>query len=231
MRVRVFSSCLTEIYYPGVMPAALGVLGALGVEAVSLKGATCCGQAFMNSGHPEMAKKVGRKLFRSILASEDPVVFTSGSCAFFVREHYPRLFGIGIGIDELCFEFTEFIARALEADIEGALKDPVRAAYHPACHLLRGLKLKDEPFALLSRIKNLELVRINKEETCCGFGGIFSAVYPEVSDRMADEKAQALRDAGAELFVSTDAGCLRRVEKSGLKATHIAEILWAGMRP
>ncbi len=231
MRVRVFSSCLTEIYYPGVMPAALGVLGALGVEAVPLEGVTCCGQAFFNSGHPDMAKKVGQRLFKSIVESEEPVVMLSGSCTVFVKEHYPRLFGIGMGIDGGCFEFTEFLARALEADIKGALNEPVRAAYHPACHLLRGLKLKDEPFALLSRIENLELVRINKEETCCGFGGIFSAVYPEVSARMADEKAIALRDAGAEVFVSADAGCLRRVEKSGFKAAHIAEVLWAGMRP
>jgi L-lactate dehydrogenase complex protein LldE len=59
---------------------------------------------------------------------------------------------------------------------------------------------------------------------------MFSAVCPEVSSKMADEKAQAVRDAGANVVVSADAGCLRRMERSGIKAMHIAELLWAGMK-
>jgi L-lactate dehydrogenase complex protein LldE len=220
---------MTEIHYPGVLSAAIGVLGSLGLDAVPLEGATCCGQAFYNSGHPDMARKVGRNLFYAIEASDDPIIILSGSCAQFVREHYPWLFGIGMGIDEVCFEFTEFITRVAGADIRGSLGKPMKAAYHPACHLLRGLKLKDEPIALLREIDNLELVRIHKEETCCGFGGVFSAVYPEVSAKMAEEKARTIMDAGADVVVAADAGCLRRMERSGVKTIHIAELLWMGM--
>jgi L-lactate dehydrogenase complex protein LldE len=221
---------MTEIHFPGVRSAAAGVLGSLGLDVVPLEGATCCGQAFYNSGHPDMARKVGRNLFYAIEASDDPIIMLSGSCAHFVREHYPRLFGIGMGIDEVCFEFTEFITRIAGVDIKGSLGRPLKAAYHPACHLLRGLKIKDEPINLLSEIENLELLRINKEETCCGFGGVFSAIYPEVSSTMADEKVRAIRDAGADVVVSADAGCLRRMEKNGIKAMHIAELLWMGMK-
>jgi L-lactate dehydrogenase complex protein LldE len=177
-----------------------------------------------------MARKVGRNLFYAIEASDDPIIMLSGSCTQFVREHYPRLFGIGMGIDEVCFEFTEFVTRIAGADIKGSLVEPMKAAYHPACHLLRGLKLKEEPFNLMQGIKNLELIRIEKEETCCGFGGVFSAIYPEVSSKMADEKVQAIRDAGADVVISADAGCLRRMERSGIKAMHIAELLWMGMK-
>lgn len=221
---------MTEIYYPGVRSAAAGVLGSLGLDAVPLEGATCCGQAFYNSGHPDMAWKVGRNLFYAIESSDDPIIILSGSCANFVREQYPGLFGIGMGIDEVCFEFTEFITKVAGADIKGSLDKPMKAAYHPACHLLRGLKLKEEPFDLLRGIGNLELMRINKEDTCCGFGGVFSAVYPEVSSKMAEEKAQAVKDSGADVVVSADAGCLRRLERSGIKTMHIAELLWAGMK-
>lgn len=221
---------MTEMYYPGVAPAALEVLDALGVEASPLKGVTCCGQAFFNSGHPAMARKVGRRLFESIMESEAPVVMVSGSCAHFVRERYPTLFGKDASPGGRCFEFTEFIAGKLKADIGGTLKKPLRAAYHPSCHLLRGLKLKDEPFEILRSIENLELLHINKEETCCGFGGIFSAVYPEVSARMAAEKAEAIRETGASAFISSDAGCMRRIESVGIRAIHIAELLRDGLK-
>jgi L-lactate dehydrogenase complex protein LldE len=221
---------MTEIHYPRVRRAAAGVLGSLGLDAVPLEGATCCGQTFYNSGHPDMARKVGRSFFYAIEASDDPIIMLSGSCTQFVREHYPRLFGIGMGIDEVCFEFTEFVTRIAGADIKGSLDKPLKAAYHPACHLLRGLKLGEEPIALLRGIENLDLMRIHKEDTCCGFGGVFSAVYPEVSSRMAEEKVQAIRDAGAAVVVSADSGCLRRMERSGIRAMHIAELLWIGMR-
>ncbi len=221
---------MTEIHYPDVRSAAIGVLGSLGLDVVSLEGATCCGQAFYNSGHPDMAWKVGRNLFYAIEASDDPIVMLSGSCTHFVRKHYPVLFGIGTSIDEVCFEFTEFITRVAGADIKGSLGEPLISAYHPACHLLRGLKIKEEPLNLLRGIDNLELVRIHKEETCCGFGGVFSAVYPEVSSKMAEEKAKTVKDAGADVVVSADAGCLRRMERSGIKAMHVAELLWMGIR-
>jgi len=221
---------MTEIHYPGVLEAATGVLGSIGLEAAPLDGVTCCGQAFFNSGHPEMARKVGRSLFYAIENSPDPVIVLSGSCAQFIREHYPRLFGIGMDIDESCFEFTEFITRLAGAEIKGRLATPMRAAYHPACHLLRGIGLREEPFALLRGIENLELVKVHKEETCCGFGGVFSAVYPEVSRKMAEEKVGTIRDAGADVVVAADAGCLRRMELSGLRAMHVAELLWMGVR-
>jgi L-lactate dehydrogenase complex protein LldE len=221
---------LTDVHYPRVRDAAVGVLEALGLEAVPLEGVTCCGQAFYNSGHPDLARKVGRNLFLSIEASDDPIIILSGSCTHFIRGHYPRLFGIGMGIDEVCFEFTEVITRFTGAEIMGRLENPLKAAYHPSCHLLRGLKLRDEPFGLLGGIDNLELVRVNKEETCCGFGGVFSAVYPEVSAKMAEEKAGTILDAGADVVVAADAGCLSRMERSGVSAMHIAELLWMGMK-
>lgn len=229
MKARLFSSCMTGICYPRVLDDARAVLGALGVEAAPLRGATCCGQAFMNSGHPEMAKKVGRGLFKSISESQEPAVMLSGSCAFFVREHHPRLFGAGADIAGRCFEFTEFLFKVLNADIKGSLKKPLRAAYHPSCHLLRGIKLKDEPFSILMGIEGLDLVRIEKEATCCGFGGVFSAIYPEVSERMAEEKVRAIREAGADAVVAADAGCMRRIERSGMRAVHIAEVLREAM--
>ena len=72
---------------------------------------------------------------------------------------------------------------------------------------------------------------IPETDTCCGFGGLFSVKYPEISARMADDKLAAAKSKGANMLVGGDLGCLlhlagrasRRGDKIDIR--HSAEIL------
>ena len=69
---------------------------------------------------------------------------------------------------------------------------------------------------------------------CCGFGGTFCVKYPDISDKMVDDKAADIVATGAEAVLAGDLGCLlniagklsRRGER--IEVRHVAEIL-AGM--
>jgi L-lactate dehydrogenase complex protein LldE len=71
------------------------------------------------------------------------------------------------------------------------------------------------------------------EETCCGFGGVFSVIYPEVSRAMMEAKLRAIEESGAEVVVACDAGCLMNIAggleqtRSRVKAMHLIEVLTA----
>ena len=57
----------------------------------------------------------------------------------------------------------------------------------------------------------------NREwSTCCGGGGGFEAVFPELSEILAVNRAKELCDTGAEIIVTNCPGCLMQI-KSGLK--------------
>ena len=45
-------------------------------------------------------------------------------------------------------------------------------------------------------------------ETCCGFGGTFCIKYPDISVRMAADKAADIAATGAETLLAGDLGCL-----------------------
>ena len=68
----------------------------------------------------------------------------------------------------------------------------------------------------------------------CGFGGLFSVKYPEISERMADDKIADALSTGADTLTGGDLGCLLhlagRMERQGkpMHVRHIAEVL-AGM--
>lgn len=112
----------------------------------------------------------------------------------------------------------------------------LRAAYHPSCHLARGLGVREEPVELLRRAEGVELVPLGKSDECCGFGGLFAVKQPELSGAMLDAKCRAIEASGADVVASCDAGCLLhlagglRRRGSAVRACHVATLLDGGPR-
>ena len=237
MKTQLFITCLAEQFYPGVLEKMVGILERLGVEAMFPPEQTCCGQPFFNSGFQSEARPLAVKWLRAFSRSDAPIVSPSGSCVDMVRHHYPELFSAGTPEHALAqsvaartFEFTEFLVHHLQVTDVGA-RFPHKVAYHASCHALRGLGLKHEAKQLLSAVRDLELVPLSEEETCCGFGGVFSVVYPEVSRAMMESKVSHIIASGAEAVVACDAGCLMNIggglRRAGasIKALHLIEVL------
>jgi L-lactate dehydrogenase complex protein LldE len=128
---------------------------------------------------------------------------------------------------------SEFLARILGVTDLGA-RFPAAVAYHPSCHGLRGLGLRDEPLRLLRAVRDLRLVELPRAEECCGFGGFFSVKFPDLSGAMLGTKIESLEASGADVVTATDASCLMHIagglarRGSRVRAMHLAEILAAG---
>jgi len=212
----------------------------LGVECAVPEGQTCCGQPFYNSGFQSQTVAPARQWLQVFGRTEGYIVAPSASCADFVRRRYPEIFPAGTTEHALAvqaagrtFEFTEFLVRVLGVTDVGAAF-PHRVTYHASCHILRDLGLRDEPKQLLRAVKGLELVPMPDEETCCGFGGIFSVVYPEVSRSMMQNKVHNIMASGAEFVVVAEPGCIMNIagglRKAGsqIRALHLIQVLAAG---
>jgi L-lactate dehydrogenase complex protein LldE len=113
---------------------------------------------------------------------------------------------------------------------------PASVAYHPSCHLLRGLHVDREPRALLAAIPELDARPLPAEEECCGFGGLFSVKHEDISTRMRERKLANVAACGAERLVSCDMGCLLHLERgvreraAAARVQHLAELLAEAIR-
>jgi len=105
------------------------------------------------------------------------------------------------------------------------------AAFHPSCHLMRELGVGDEPRLLLGAVQGLKLVDFRNPEECCGFGGMFSVKFPEISTAMAADKIDRLKESGAQVLISNDCGCLMQLggamhrNRVEIETRHLAEVL------
>ena len=109
-----------------------------------------------------------------------------------------------------------------------------KVAYHASCHLCRELGVKEAPRALIRQVA--EYVPSAEEESCCGFGGTFSAKFPEISAELMRKKLAHVTESGAKRLVLDCPGCAMQLkggaDKLGLdlKVTHISELLAENLR-
>jgi L-lactate dehydrogenase complex protein LldE len=235
-RVGLFVTCLVDLMRPSVGFAAVRLLEAAGCEVAVPASQTCCGQPAYNGGDRESAKAIA---LQTIEAFEgfDYVVAPSGSCAAMLKVHYPRLIAGDARLEararafaERVHELTAFLVdvRGLEA-VPGSFAG--RVAYHDACSGLRELNVKRQPRALLAALPDVQLVEMPDAEACCGFGGLFSIKFPEISDAIVTRKTASVAAAAPELLLGCDLGCLINIagklsrEGVDVACRHVAEVL------
>lgn len=237
LRAQLFITCLAEQFFSPMLKDMVTVLERLGVQCEFPAAQTCCGQPMFNSGFQSQARDLARQWIELFDRTDGYIVSPSGSCVDMVRHHYPELFPEGTtdhararAVAARTFEFTQFLVDELQLTDVGAAF-PHKVTYHASCHLLRGLRGRTQPRQLLQSVKGLELVPLTEEETCCGFGGVFSVIYPEVSQAMLEAKVRHIEASGAEVVVACDAGCLMNIAgglkkvNSPVKAMHLIQVL------
>lgn len=116
--------------------------------------------------------------------------------------------------------FCEVAAEKVDS-LDLRFPEAVKVTYHDPCQLVRYMGLIEEPRKILRAIKGIELVepKWTKGEfaTCCGGGGGFEAVFPEMSEMLAVNRVRELAETGAQIIVTHCPGCIMQL-KSGLKA-------------
>jgi L-lactate dehydrogenase complex protein LldE len=239
-RVGLFVTCLVDLYRPVVGFAAIALIERSGNYAVHVPEAqTCCGQPGYNSGDKESALAIAR---RTVEAFEgfDYVVAPSGSCAGMIKTHYPELLAgdpafaaRARALADKTYELTQFLRDVAKWDgVTAAF--PATATYHDSCSSLRELKVKKQPRELLAKVGGLTFKELPDGEPCCGFGGTFCVKFPDISNRMVEDKVGNIEATGADVVLAADMGCLLNIagklKRKGSKVAvrHVAEVL-AGM--
>ncbi|MEP7327718.1 MAG: (Fe-S)-binding protein [Betaproteobacteria bacterium] len=237
MRVGFFVTCLVDLMRPSVGFAALALLEAAGAEVVVPPGQTCCGQPAYNSGDRADAITLATKLVAEF-EDCDYLVAPSGSCSGMIRTHYADLFAADAVMRERVkvlaartYELTDFLVNVLKVEhVPGTYAGKI--TYHDCCAGLREMGVKTQPRALLAFMPGVQLAEMAECETCCGFGGMFSIKFGEISTRLADNKCQHVTNAGVDAVVLGDLGCMLNIEGRmrrrgdlSTKVLHIAEVL------
>lgn len=245
MKVGLFIPCYINAVYPNVGLASYKLLTSLGLDVDYPLNQTCCGQPMANGGFEKDGTKLAKRM-EDLFTNYDYVVGPSASCVCFVKETYPQLLEKDkhACLSSRIYEICEFLHDILEIQHLDSYF-PHKVSIHNSCHGVRLMNLSSPSELnvpkysklrnLLSLVKGVEIYEPQREDECCGFGGLFSIEEPETSVCMGEDKVKDHMATGAAYITGADSSCLMHMEgvigrkKMSVKTMHIVEILSASL--
>jgi L-lactate dehydrogenase complex protein LldE len=234
----LFITCLADLYRPEVGEATVALLEGQGLAVEFPLEQTCCGALARQAGWRPEALDLARR-WVEIFEPFAAIVSPSPVCVAHVRLEYPRLLAEepewqrrAEAVAARTYELSEYLVDVLGVADLGAQFDG-KVGYQPACQQLRMLRTDEQARALLAGVEGAEVNPLADAESCCGFGGLFSAPpgVPQIANAMAERKARAIEASKADLVVTGETGCVLHMagalqrRGSGCRAVHLAELL------
>ncbi len=236
MQIDLFIPCFIDQLYPNTAWNTIKILEKAGCTVNYNPNQTCCGQPSFNSGYWKETTELAKKFVKDF-PSNNPIVSPSASCTGFIKNNYEKVIDIkdvdysnALRVKRNVVELTDFLVNRLQITDFNA-KFFHKVTYHDSCSALREYGIKNEPRILLSKVEGLELIEMKEAETCCGFGGTFSAKFKGISTAMVQQKVESALETGAEYIVGTESSCLMNIagyinkNKLPIKVIHIADII------
>ncbi len=201
-----------------VLRDAVKVLKALGLDIGYLgEHEPCCGAPLYHIGvRNKFSAHAGKSHHAFKEAGVKRIISIVPSCTYALKTLYSRS---GVEHDIEVLHFTEVAADKVKS-LKLKYPDRVKVAYHDPCQLGRYMGLIEQPRTILKSIENIELVETawtsGEWATCCGGGGGFEVVFPDISRKLAAGRVAELAETGANIIATQCPGCLMQL-KSGLK--------------
>ncbi len=163
----------------------------------------------------------------------DATITNAAGCGAQLKE-YNHLFAEGTaeaqknwrGFENNIIDVLEFLSRYAEK----LKKLPFReeedtVLYDAPCHLMHAQKVDENPRKLLSSLPGVNLVTLTESNWCCGSGGIYNLVQPDLSKAVLERKIESVRQTlsanpGASSIVTGNPGCLYQI-RAGLRSNDI----------
>jgi glycolate oxidase iron-sulfur subunit len=220
------------VFFGSVNAATARVLSAEGCDVFTPTDQGCCGALALHAGRDEEARTFARQLIASFEALPDQVqeiVVNAAGCGSTMKT-YGELLADDPQWAERAARFasrvrdvTETLARLPPQ----APRRPIqsRVAYHDACHLGHAQGVRAEPRAVLQTIPGIELVPLAEPDVCCGSAGIFNLVQPDLAGALGQRKAAHIADAGVEMVVTSNPGCILQIRAAMGTAGHSPQVI------
>jgi glycolate oxidase iron-sulfur subunit len=229
-RVGLLMGCVQSVIDPGINAATIRLLTRLGFEVVVVREA-CCGSLTHHMGKEADALSRARRMIDQWTNENlDSIVITTSGCGTTIKDygHMLRLDSNyadkAAVISAKAKDVTEFLA---ELELPKANMN-LRLAYHAACSIQHGQKIKSQPLALL-RNAGFEVAEVPEGHLCCGSAGTYNIMQPEIAGKLRDRKVAHILSTKPEAIATGNIGCMSQIGSgTDIPILHTVELLdWA----
>jgi glycolate oxidase iron-sulfur subunit len=242
-RVVLLEGCVQPTLGAAINPAAARVLDRLGISALRVRGAGCCGAVTHHLGAEADTRRQLRSnidaLWGAVEAGVEAIIETSSACTAMLGEYGrllqddPRYAQRAARVSALARDLsavlagegTDLGAALARAAAAAPAAAPTKVAFQAPCSLQHALKASGVVEPLL-RAAGYALTPVNDGQRCCGSAGTYSILQPELSQRLLRSKVSALEAGAPQLIATANIGCLHHIRgATALPVRHWVELI------
>ncbi len=215
-RVALLAGCAQQVLDPDINTATIDVLTRNGVEVVVPRAQGCCGGLAWHTGALGAAQEFARRNLVAFPEDVDAILTNAAGCGSAMHEYHLVLAGTP---DEARAE--KFRHRVMDVSVflhklglrepPPSAAQPLKVAYHDACHLANAQNVRREPRQLLRAIPGSEVCELADAHLCCGSAGSYNLDQPAIAASLGEQKARAVIATGASVVASGNIGCLTQL--------------------
>ena len=228
--VWLFTGCVMDAWQRDIHRAAIAVLGACGAGvALPGPGAACCGALHVHAGLQPDAARLARRVMAAFPGSA-PILVDSAGCGAALKDYghllgTPEADAFAARVQDI-HDWLAIHADRLPApppDQPGQTGDALRIAVQDPCHLRHVQRGEMAVRVVLQRYG--ELVELDDEGRCCGAGGAYSVLQPDLAGQIRTQKVAVIGAATPDVVASANPGCGLWLAAAGVPIRHPLEIV------
>ena len=236
-RVALLTGCAQKVLKPSINESTIRLLTRLGVEVVVARGEGCCGSLVHHMGreHDSLdAARANVDAWTHEIEREglDAIIINASGCGTTVKDYGymlrldPEYADQAARVASLTKDVTEFLTGYGVAG--AAAPQDLTVAYHSACSMQHGQKIKTEPKTLLSAA-GFAVRDVPEGHLCCGSAGIYNIMQSEIAEQLKERKVRNIESVKPDIIATGNIGCITQIATgTGIPVVHTVELLdWA----
>jgi len=231
--VWLFTGCVMDAWQRSTHHSTAALIEAAGFSfGIPTKAGSCCGALHSHAGLLTDAQALATSVMTS-MPGKNPIVVDSAGCGAALKD-YGHLLGTPEAqtFSQRVLDIHEWLephmANIMQSRQTGSIDSPIKPSVivQDPCHLRHVQKTHVAVRSILTPVANV--IELDDDGLCCGAGGAYSIVEPELAGQIRDRKVRhilAKSPTEKTLIASANPGCLMHLQAAGLIVKHPVDIL------
>lgn len=231
--VWLFTGCVMDAWQRSTHRSVAALIESAGFTyGTPTRAGSCCGALHSHAGLTDEAQNLAKSVMTS-MPGTSPIVVDSAGCGAALKD-YGHLLGTpeAHAFSQRVFDIHEWLEPHMATIMQSRDTASIDLLIKPSvivqdpCHLRHVQKTHLAVRSILSPVVNL--IELDDDGLCCGAGGAYSVVEPELAGQIRDRKVSnilAKSPTTNTLVASANPGCLMHLQAAGLVVKHPVDIL------
>jgi len=231
--VWLFTGCVMDAWQRSTHRSVAALIESAGFTyGTPTRAGSCCGALHSHAGLTDEAQNLAKSVMTS-MPGTGPIVVDSAGCGAALKD-YGHLLGTpeAHAFSQRVFDIHEWLEPHMATIMQSRDTASIDLLIKPSvivqdpCHLRHVQKTHLAVRSILSPVVNL--IELDDDGLCCGAGGAYSVVEPELAGQIRDRKVSnilAKSPTTNTLVASANPGCLMHLQAAGLILKHPVDIL------